>query len=343
MTLDDSTGRSRTRILSILFLLAVNAGTAHTLTNQIISRTSAQAPWLIKDEQVTLHDVSTLAEGAPISPLAASGGADEEHAISVYTVQNGDTISAIAAQFNVSINTIRWANDLGSKGVIKVGDKLTILPITGIQYTVKKGDTASGIAKKYDSDTRDILDFNGLEEVNDLKVGMDIIIPDGEPLATAPTKVVAKVAVKAVVKSTAAKTAAVKEGVTDGAPKSSSAYKLPIPGSVLTQGVHGSNGVDFGAPVGTAVKASMTGEVILAKSIGYNGGYGLYIVVKHANGTQTLYAHLSRVDVSVGDTVSVGEVIAKSGNTGRSTGPHLHFEVRGATNPYSTSKVGTHF
>lgn len=338
MTLDDSTGRSRTRFLSILFLLAVNAGAAHTLTNQIINRTSAQAPWLIKDEQVSLVDASTLAQTDPISPLEEI---DTKHAISVYSVQSGDTIGAIAEKFNVSINTIRWANNLGSKGVIKVGDKLTILPITGIQYTVKKGDTASGIAQKYESETRDILDYNGLDEASDLKVGMEIIIPDGELPASVPAKTAAKVAVKAVTKTPSAKVGT--NETDDVAPKSSSAYKLPIPGSVLTQGVHGSNGVDFGAPVGTVVKASMAGEVILAKSSGYNGGYGLYIVVKHANGTQTLYAHLSRVDVAIGENVSIGQTIAKSGNTGRSTGPHLHFEVRGATNPFGKSKVGTHF
>ena len=88
----------------------------------------------------------------------------------------------------------------------------------------------------------------------------------------------------------------------------------------------------------------MKGEVIIARGNGaYNGGYGNYIVIKHSNGTQTLYAHLSKVSVSVGDEVNTGEVIGKSGNTGRSTGPHLHFEVRGATNPFTKYKVGTHF
>ncbi len=340
MTLDDSTGRSPRRTLSLLFLLALNAGTAHTLTNQIISRTGAPAAWLIKNEQVTLLDANTLEGGTPLTPIDGSvGGAADDHAITVYTVQSGDTLSGIAEKFGVSVNTIRWANELGAKGTIKVGDKLTILPITGVQYKVKKGDTASGIAKKFDADSREILDFNGLEEPKDLTVGMDIIIPDGEPIATAPTKTQAKAAVKAVAQNTAAKTA----NAEVSAPTSSSAYKLPIPGSVLTQGFHGANSVDFGAPIGTAVKASMAGEVILAKASGYNGGYGLYIVIKHSNGTQTLYAHLSKVTVAVGDTVSVGEVIGKSGNTGRSTGPHLHFEVRGATNPFTKSKVGTHF
>jgi murein DD-endopeptidase MepM/ murein hydrolase activator NlpD len=83
--------------------------------------------------------------------------------------------------------------------------------------------------------------------------------------------------------------------------------------------------------------------VIVAKSSGYSGGYGKYIVIEHPNGTQTLYGHLSQVLVNVGDSVSKGDNIAKSGNTGRSTGPHLHFEVRGGDNPWTHEKKGTHY
>lgn len=339
MLLDDPIGRSRKRTLSLILLLAVNAGMAHSLSSQIIRSVSASAFSQVKDETVSLENIGGINEDAtPLAPLDEKS-LDDSHPITVYTVKSGDTIGGIAEEFRVSVNTIRWANNLGTKGTIKVGDKLTILPVTGVQYKVKKGDTASGIAKKYDADTREILDYNGIEEASDLKVGMDIIIPNGEPIATTPTKTQAKAAVKAVAKNTAAKDSDQKTTNT-----SSSAYKLPIPGSVLTQGSHGANSVDFGAPIGTTVKASMAGEVIIAKGNGaYNGGYGNYIVIKHSNGTQTLYAHLSKVSVSVGDTVTAGEVIAKSGNTGRSTGPHLHFEVRGATNPYTKYKVGTHF
>jgi len=343
MLSDDPTGRPRKRALALLLLLALNAGTGHILTSQIISRVNASGISLIKDDQVSLEAAGILEGGTPISPIENDSLVNDKHQITVYTVKNGDTLGGIAEKYHVSTNTIRWANDLGAKGTIKIGDKLTILPITGIQYTVKKGDTINGIAKKYDIESSDILQFNALDDASDLSVGMELIIPDGEPAATAPTKTEAKAAVKAVTKSTAV---IKKDSVTKEVPTTtnSSAYKLPIPGSILTQGVHGSNGVDFGAPVGTTVKAAMSGEVIIAKKDGaYNGGYGNYIVIKHSNGTQTLYAHLSSVSVSIGDAVSAGEVIAKSGNTGRSTGPHLHFEVRGANNPFGKNKVGTHY
>jgi murein DD-endopeptidase MepM/ murein hydrolase activator NlpD len=108
----------------------------------------------------------------------------------------------------------------------------------------------------------------------------------------------------------------------------------PIVGGVRTQGIHGYNAVDLAAPVGTSLMAAASGEVIIAKVGGYNGGYGSYVVIRHGNGSQTLYAHMSRVDARVGQVVSQGEVIGAVGSTGRSTGSHVHFEIRGAANPF---------
>ena len=108
----------------------------------------------------------------------------------------------------------------------------------------------------------------------------------------------------------------------------------PIVGGRKSQGIHGYNAVDLAAPTGTPIIASASGKVIIARSSGYNGGYGLYVVISHPNGTQTLYAHMSKVNVSVGRFVERGEIIGAVGNTGKSTGPHLHFEVRGARNPF---------
>ena len=92
--------------------------------------------------------------------------------------------------------------------------------------------------------------------------------------------------------------------------------------------------MDLAASIGTTIRAAAAGEVIVSKSTGWNGGYGQYIVIKHSNGSQTLYAHLSANSVGVGDSVAAGEVIGAMGNSGKSTGPHLHFEVRGAKNPF---------
>jgi murein DD-endopeptidase MepM/ murein hydrolase activator NlpD len=101
-----------------------------------------------------------------------------------------------------------------------------------------------------------------------------------------------------------------------------------------SQGIHGSNAIDIAAPEGTPIYASASGQILIVKGSGWNGGYGSYVVIEHSNGVQTLYAHNSKNVVGVGQWVEQGELIAYSGNTGRSTGPHLHFEVRGAKNPF---------
>ena len=108
----------------------------------------------------------------------------------------------------------------------------------------------------------------------------------------------------------------------------------PIAGGHRSQGIHGHNGVDLAASVGTPIYASAAGTVIISKTGGYNGGYGNYIVIRHDNGTQTLYAHNTENYVGVGETVSQGQTIGTVGSTGRSTGAHVHFEVRGAKNPF---------
>ena len=239
--------------------------------------------------------------------------------ISVYVVHNGDTLASVAKMYNVSPNTIKWANDI--KGAIKEGDILTILPVSGIKYVVKKGDTLALIAKKYKADAVDIQQFNDLAIGEGLNIGDTIIIPDAEPqIIIAPT----------VKKSTNTK-------IIPGSSGSSIAgyFIKPLPGSIKTQGLHGHNGVDLsGVPLGTSVLSAAKGTVILAKNGGWNGAYGSYVVVSHPNGTQTLYAHLNTVSVSKGDVVTQGQKLGGMGNTGRSTGPHLHFEIRGAKNPF---------
>jgi murein DD-endopeptidase MepM/ murein hydrolase activator NlpD len=219
--------------------------------------------------------------------------------------------------FGVSVNTIRWSNDLSSTGVIRVGQTLVILPVNGVRYTVKKGDTVASIAKKFKGDADEILNYNVLSLEDGLSVGQSIVIPDG--VVAAPP-----IVPRATSKNNVAKYSG---------PELVGYYLRPVPGP-KTQGIHGNNGVDMGNPIGTTVVASAPGEVIIARSSGWNGGYGQMVVITHPNGTQTLYGHLSQVDVSAGMYVVQGQRIGAVGNTGRSTGPHLHFEVRGAKNPF---------
>lgn len=241
--------------------------------------------------------------------------------IQVYEVKTGDTLSEIAKLYDVSKNTIVWANDIKG-GAVTPGDILIILPVDGVKHVVKKGDTVKSIAKKYDADYADTLAFNSLTENDTVKVGDTIIIPDGEMTIDAP------VAKK---KEENKKTITKKKTYTSAG---SGYYTRPVSGGIKTQGLHGQNAIDIGIPVGSSLYAAAAGTVQAAKGSGYNGGYGQMIIITHDNGTQTVYGHLNAVYVSPGQRVVKGENIGTTGNTGRSTGPHLHFEIRGATNPF---------
>ncbi|MEX2014091.1 MAG: peptidoglycan DD-metalloendopeptidase family protein [Parcubacteria group bacterium] len=239
--------------------------------------------------------------------LGKSGGGQ----ISVYIVRQGDTLSEIAEMFGVSTNTIVWTNDI-KRGIIKEGQELVILPISGVRHVVKSGDTLKSLATKYKASFDEILSYNDLAADTKIKPGDVIIIPDGVISAT-PT---------ALAKSTGSQQ-----------PSYAGFYLRPVSGGRKSQGLHGNNGVDIAAPIGTSVRASATGKVIISRT-GYNGGYGTYVVVSHDNGTQTLYAHMSKLNVSAGQSVSQGQIIGAVGSTGKSTGPHLHFEIRGARMPF---------
>jgi len=194
-----------------------------------------------------------------------------------------------------------------------VGDELIILPVTGVKYEVKKGDTVSSIAKKFGADVLDILAFNNLAAGMELEAGTTIIIPDGE--ITPPTP-------------------PVKLFTPTPSSAPSGYYMRPIFGGRKSRGLHGYNGVDLAQSCGEAVLAAAEGTAIVVRPDGWNGGYGKYVVISHPNGTQTLYAHLSSILASQGQYVARGSQIARIGSTGNSTGCHLHFEVRGAPNPF---------
>jgi murein DD-endopeptidase MepM/ murein hydrolase activator NlpD len=278
--------------------------------------------------------------------------------ISQYKVKAGDTLSSIAQNFSVSVNTILWANNITDKSTIKAGTVLVILPVSGIEHTVRSGETLSSLAKKFGADATDIAQFNGLDSSAGLVAGSTIIIPGGE-LSSSSTARSTQAAKKPVitVSSGSTKTTTISVSTKTSSAHSSLAinysdatnnpykggsgsalsgfFSNPVPGALLTQGIHGWNGVDLGAHIGTPIYAAAKGTVILARTGGWNGGYGNYVIIDNGNGIETLYAHMSSIQVSVGDDVSRGAQIGAVGMTGEATGAHLHFEVRGAQNPFA--------
>lgn len=247
--------------------------------------------------------------------------------IRVYTVEEGDTLSGIADTFDVSVNTIRWENNISGQ-TVSVGQKLNILPVTGVKHIVKKGDTVNGIADKYEADSEDILVFNGILSGNSLKQGDILFIPNGIIKPTAP-------------KTTAKTTSSTPSSSSSNNKKAPAGYYIRPAQGIITS-PYGSRrggfhyGVDIGNVRGTAITAAASGVVSKALSgcvegrSSCGGRYGNYIVIEHPNGTSTMYAHLNSVNVKVGQSVSQGKKIGTLGNTGGSTGPHLHFEVRNA-------------
>ena len=243
--------------------------------------------------------------------------------INFYIVREGDTISQIAQAFDLKENTIFWANDLSSKGSIKIGQILEIPPVDGVKYTIKKGDTLGSIIKNFKVSEEGIEEISIFNDINPkaLVVGEEIFIPGG-----------VKITVKSA-SSTTTKASNKKGSSWGGGLEYSDYYTRPVSGGRRSQGIHGFNAVDLAVSTGTPVVASASGKVNLVRDRGYNGGYGKYIVIDHDNGTKTLYAHLNSTAINQGVNVVQGQVVGYSGNTGRSTGPHLHFEVRGAKNP----------
>jgi len=265
-----------------------------------------------------INGSALLSDTGPYGSIADIEEAKPDNGeISLYVVRNGDSLSQIAKMFDVSVNTIIWANDIKKGNLIKPGQTLLILPVSGVKYIAKEGDTVKGIASKFKGDVDEIIQFNGLPEDGSIAIGTEIIIPNGEDSSYVPSPS----ASSAIVKGT-------------GGPSYVGYYLRPVENAVKSQGLHGYNGVDLAAKTGTPVLASAAGDVIVSRSYGWNGGYGNYIVIRHPNGTQTLYSHLSSVIVSAGWHVVQGQIIGYVGSTGKSTGPHLHFEVRGAKNPF---------
>lgn len=314
---------------------------ANSQTLALMSPTTSS---LSESEPPTVHLV--VEDGALstiIGPLGTEADTVEyeniEEDISFYTVESGDSIGKIAEMFEVSAETIRWANDIPAGQGLKVGDTLIIPPVSGVIHEVVKGDTLASIAKKYGADLSKIGQWNSIEKESKLSIGQTIIVPDGK---IAPKVATAKKSTSSAISSVFSKLPGLTEGKIGGMLRRASGPDLGTyfmrpcgNGCRITQMSHGNGtSVDLGGKMGTPIVASAGGRVIVAKSSGYNMGYGQYIVIQSPNGTQQIYGHLGRVDVSVGQEVAKGQQIGLLGNSGRSTGPHLHFEIRGAKNPF---------
>lgn len=257
---------------------------------------------------------------APVQPTGTRTG------ILQYTVQNGDVIGSIASRFGISVNTILWANDLTTRSYIRPGDVLKIPPGTGVIHVVKKGDSLGKISGLYGVKSDDIASANSIaNNGKTLVVGQSLFIPGGQKIAgsvvTPPRNIVQNGSIERELDKIAAPPPSINTPAgTD--------YIWPTSDHRINQyyGIR-HTGVDIAGKIGNPNYAAKAGKVIKSQC-GWNGGYGCYIILDHGGGITTLYGHNSKLLVSVGETVEQGQVIGLLGSTGRSTGPHLHFEVR---------------
>ena len=263
----------------------------------------------------TIQDNSFLANNPASTDYIETSGYKRNQVVE-YTVQPGDLISFIASDYGVSINSILWANSLRSADTIQPGQILRIPPVSGVIHKIKKGDTLATIAKKYGVEEDKILAFNSLPQNGNLQIDDEIIIPDGQIKSATSGSTPST--------STAARFSYL--------PNLGDYYMIPTNGFNWGR-IHGRNGVDIANSCGTSIYAAADGSIASADITGWNGGFGKYIKIVHPNGTETLYAHLSKLLISAGQVVAKGQLIANMGTTGRSTGCHLHFEVHGAKNP----------
>jgi len=263
-----------------------------------------------------------LASLPKASEQASLGAVSGGRTITYYTVKVGDTLSGLAKSFGVSINTIIWQNGLSAKSVIRPGDKLTILPVSGTLHKVKSGDSLSKIAKLYKADANAIANFNNLKG-DRVVIGQSLIIPGGQQPATVASQVSQTISknLKPKVQQVFSN---VKKTIKDNV--GSGTMTWPTVGHRITQYYSlRHNGLDIANKVGTPIYAAAGGKVEIAAT-GWNGGYGNTVLINHGK-LKTRYGHFSRLYVKAGQTVEKGQVIGEMGSTGRSTGSHLHFEV----------------
>lgn len=234
-----------------------------------------------------------------------------------YKVVSGDTLSTIAEKYGITVDSIRWANNMDSDSLTS-GEVLKIPPVAGVIHKVKEGDTINTIAKKYKVDPQNILNypFNEFADLDTyaLTVGQTLIVPGG--VMPQSVTYVQSQPQQPVLPGSAS----------PNAPGGSGQLMWPTNGVITQYPIWYHMALDIANPAAPPVMAADSGTVILVKYLKYD--YGQHVMIDHGGGISTLYGHLSEIYVRVGDKVSRGQVIGRMGSTGRSTGTHLHFEVR---------------
>jgi len=226
---------------------------------------------------------------------------------SVYRVKSGDMVGILAENFGITQDTIISVNNIRQTRTIHPGDYFRIPNIPGIIYTVREdGETIEKITKEYEVSAEKCAFVNETDISKALTAGTTLFIPDAELDWVTRQEI------------------------------NGDLFKRPIKAWYYISSYFGwrnspftgqrsyHSGIDMACSTGTSIYAALAGTVTTA---GWSDTYGNYVIVRHHSGYKTLYAHMSKINVSVGQYVTTSSIIGKVGSTGLSTGPHLHFTV----------------
>lgn len=237
----------------------------------------------------------------------------EKPTILVHTVQSGETLWDIAKSYGITVDSILSSNNIANSNRIRIGQELEILTVQGVMHEVAYGESVWEVAQRYGVALAEIIHVNSIQDPSRIQPGTKMVIPGATQLLRKDVLVV--------------------NGQLQEAFDWPAKARISSPFGPRWGSMH--NGIDIAVVTGTPVRAAADGRVVYS---GTNGGYGIMVILDHGNGVETRYAHHSRNAVSVGQSVKRGDIVAYSGNTGVSTGPHLHFEIRYNKNPVDPLK-----
>jgi murein DD-endopeptidase MepM/ murein hydrolase activator NlpD len=290
----------RELLLGAVLALGVLAPLAFRFSTAGPSRQSLGLPGAGEGENILYQH---LIPEEPASTNSSRGTNIGTLRLARYAIQQGDTLSLIAQRFGLTMDSLISFNGIQDARSLRAGGVLTVPNASGLKYRVRRGDSLEGIAKRFRIGLNDLLDWNSLES-SLIRPGQELFIPNARLSEMELNRVFGRLF------------------IFPARGRLSSRFGVRVDPITGVSRFH--NGIDLAGAVGTPVAAAMSGKVIM---LGFNPNFGRYIILSHPEGFQTLYGHLDSFLVRKGQRVRQGESIGLMGNSGYSTGSHLHFSI----------------